>query len=347
MADSYILNIKPTMSATEGKRLENDLNKRFARVAQKFGGALRENISKLRGVMAGTLTKAVSGMWKGLAGAVAGAAAMIMANPIEKLNNSLDAVLQRADNIATRAGQIGTTSGKLAQVEAVAKSAGVQNFDMIISRFQTELEKSRKGESDTLKEFTGETDTLEAFIKVIDSIKQLKPSEQNYMISKIFGERANLQLAEFMQADLMQRRQQIFGNKTAEQLTKAIDRLAEKEDLQTVLRQRNAVEDLLNKSRMITEGTIRLQNAYEKAQLAVENQQFGHYGDFAKLAIEMESMKTYLADIQGVVTGALVEGIDIVKDAWEWLKTSKVGKWFGGVFHSSGGGNGGGSGSGR
>lgn len=328
------------MSATEGKKLENDLNRRFRRVADKFGGALRENISKLRGVVAGTFTRAIGGLWKGLAGAVAGAAALIMANPIDKLNNSLDSMLSRADNIATRAAQIGTTSGKLAQVEAVAKSAGVQNFDMIISRFQTELEKSRKGESDTLKEFVGEKDTLEAFLQVIDSIKALKPSEQNYMISKIFGERANLQLAEFMQADLIQRRQQIFGNTTAEKLTKAIDKLAEKEDLQSVLRQRTAVEDLLNKSRMITEGTIRLQNSYEKAQLAVENQQFGHYGDFAKLAIEMKQIQGTLAEIQGVLTGVVADIlpkiIDILESFWEWLKSSRIAKLFGGVFHRSG-----------
>lgn len=341
MADSYILNIKPTMSATEGKKLENDLNKRFARVAQKFGGALRENISKLRGVMAGTLTKAVSGMWKGLAGAVAGAAAMIMANPIEKLNNSLDAVLQRADNIATRAGQIGTTSGKLAQVEAVAKSAGVQNFDMIISRFQTELEKSRKGESDTLKEFAGETDTLEAFMKVIDSIKALKPSEQSYMISKIFGERANLQLAEFIQADLMQRRQQIFGNIDTQKLTEAIDRLSSKEDMQSVLRQRNAAEDLLNKSRLITEGTIRLQNSYEKAQLSLENKQMGQYGSYASLAIQIEGIKGSLAEIQGIMTGVVADVlpkiVEIITDAWEWLKSTKIYKWTSNVFKGGGG----------
>lgn len=342
MADSYILNIKPTISPTEGKKLENDLNKRFARVAQKFGGALKDNISRLRGVMAGTLTRGVSLALKGIAGAIAAAISVITLNPIEKLNNSIDSILQKADNIATRAGQIGTTSGRLAQVEAVAKSAGVQNFDMIISRFQTELEKSRKGESQTLKEFAGEKDTLEAFLKVIESIKALKSSEQSYAISKIFGERANIQLAEFMQADLTQRRQEIFGNISTEELTNAIDKLAQKEDLQAVLRQRTATEDLLTKSRMISDGTIRLQNAYEKAQLNIENKQMGSYGSYASLAIQVEGIKNSIAEIQGVVTGIVAEKLPIITDtvseAWEWLKNSKFGKWFGGVFHNGSGG---------
>lgn len=332
MADSYILNIKPVMTATEGKKLENDLNKRFSRVASKFGGALSDNVRKMRGVIAGTFTKALSGLKGIIGGAFAGAMGLIMANPIDKLNNVIDSVLSKADTIATRAGQIGTTSGKLAQVQAVAESAGVQNFDMIISRFQTELQKSRTGESDLLREFAGETDTLEAFLKVIDSIKALKPAEQNLMISKIFGERANLQLAEFMQADLVGRRQQIFGRTSTEELTKAIDNLGAKEDLQSILRQRNAVEDLLAKSRTITEGTIRLQTQYEKAQTNIENTQIGNYGNFARLALTVEEAKNSLAEIQGVVTGKLVDGLDLAQEGWENIKNSWIGRKVGGLF---------------
>lgn len=55
--------------------MENDLNRRFSRVAKKFGGALRTVGSKLRGIIAG--------------GAVAGIGAM-MTNPIDSLNSTLD-----------------------------------------------------------------------------------------------------------------------------------------------------------------------------------------------------------------------------------------------------------------
>lgn len=339
MAESYILNIKPTITASEGKKLENDLNKRFARVASKFGGALRNSASALKGVLAGTFSKAFNIASGALKGALASAMAVIVSNPIDKLNNAIDNALNRADTLATRAGQIGTTSGRLLQVQAVAESAGVQNFDMIISRFQTELQKSRTGESDLLKEFAGENDTLEAFLQVIDSIKQLKPAEQNLMISKIFGERANLQLAEFMQADLIDRKKQIFGDRSSEELTRAIDALGEKEDLQSILRQRTAVEDLLTKSRTITEGTIRLQNAYEKSKLNLENTQFGSYGDFAKMAISMEEAKQTLSQIQADLTPLVTKGVELaeegvgyVKDGFDYVKNSRFGKWVGGVF---------------
>lgn len=328
MADNYILNIKPTISASDGRKLENDLNSRFSRVAKKFGGTLKTAASSIKGVVAGMFTTAALGV-AGMLTALAGA---IMSNPINELNQAIDKALGKADNLATRAGQIGTTSGRLAQVQAVAESAGVQNFDMIISRFQTELQKSRTGESDLLKEFAGEQDTLEAFIKVIDSIKQLKPAEQNLMISKIFGERANLQLAEFMQADLMQRRQQIFGGITEQELTAAINNLATKEDLQAVLRQKTAVEDLINKSKSISEGTIKLQQQYEKAQLDVQNKQMGGYSDFAKLAVIQQEIKGVLVDLQTKVVPAVVSTAENVGEAWTWLKNTKFVKWVGGVF---------------
>lgn len=328
MADSYILNVKPVMSASDGRKLENDLNQRFSRVAKKFGGALRTAGSVLKGALAGAFATASIA----LGGLMTGLVSMMMANPIQKLNQALDESLSKADNIATRAGQIGTTSGKLIQVQAVAESAGVQNFDMIISRFQTELQKSRTGESDLLKEFAGEQDTLDAFIKVIDSIKQLKPAEQNLMISKIFGERANLQLAEFMQADLMQRRRDIFGGHTEEELTKAIDSLATKEDLQAVLRQKTNVEDLISKSRTITEGTIKLQQQYEKSQKNIENKQMGGYADFAKLASFQQQATEALVDIQLKLTPKVVEGVGYLEEGYNALKHSRFGKWLGKVF---------------
>lgn len=328
MADSYILNVKPVMSASDGRKLENDLNQRFSRVAKKFGGALRTAGSVLKGALAGAFATASIA----LGGLMTGLVSMMMANPIQKLNQALDESLSKADNIATRAGQIGTTSGKLIQVQAVAESAGVQNFDVIISRFQTELQKSRTGESDLLKEFAGEQDTLEAFIKVIDSIKQLKPAEQNLMISKIFGERANLQLAEFMQADLMQRKRDIFGGRTEEELTQAIDKLATKEDLQAVLRQKTNVEDLIAKSRTITEGTIKLQQQYEKSQKNIENKQMGGYADFAKLASFQQQATEALVDIQLKLTPKVVEGVGYLEEGYNALKHSRVGKWIGKVF---------------
>ena len=98
MADSYILNVKPTISASDGRKLEKDLNGRFARVAKKFGGALRTVGSKLRGIIAG--------------GAIAGIG-LLMSNPIKELNSTLDDTLRKYDDISSRAKVLGVSSGQL------------------------------------------------------------------------------------------------------------------------------------------------------------------------------------------------------------------------------------------
>lgn len=352
MADSYILNVKPVISNSDGRKMENDLNQRFRRVAQKFSGALKTAGSAFKGLVAGGIVSAI-----GLIGSM-------LNNPIDKLNTALNNTLNKADNIATRAGQLGTTSGRLIQVQAVAESAGVKNFDMIISRFQTELEKARRGENDILKEFVKkkepteekkenagfwdsvknvfktekekpqleDQDTLDTFLDVIESLKQLKPQEQNYMISKIFGERANLQLAEFIQADLGKRREQIFGKTTTEELDVAVNKLGEKEDLQAILAQKTAVEDLLNKSRMITEGTIRMQAEHQKAMLRTENAQFSMYADFSKMAIAQEEAKATLAEMQAELTPLITKGVDYLEKGYEWAKGLNIKSFFKGVF---------------
>ena len=133
MADSYILNVKPTISAGDGRKLENDLNGRFARVAKKFGGALRTVGSKLRGIIAG--------------GAVAGITA-IMANPINELNSTLDDTLRKYDDISSRAKVLGVSSGQLYQATAIARSAGIeeQDFRAMLTAYAVKVGEARAGQ---------------------------------------------------------------------------------------------------------------------------------------------------------------------------------------------------------
>ena len=41
MAQNYIINVSPKLNSSDAQRMETDLNKRFKRVADKFGGALK------------------------------------------------------------------------------------------------------------------------------------------------------------------------------------------------------------------------------------------------------------------------------------------------------------------
>ena len=203
MADSYLIKIKPTITAEDGRKMENDLNGRFKRVAKKFGEALRT----------------VGGALKGL---LTGAAVAMIANPIEKLNEKLNSTLSYADQITTRAEAIGTSAGRLAQVETVAKSAGISNIDKILTKFQTGLARARLGEDKTLTQFTKYDDTLTAFLNVLKSLQGIKSAdERTFAVQKIFGEENAAKMSELIAIDFSERWGQIFGNMDVGKIRKA------------------------------------------------------------------------------------------------------------------------------
>lgn len=318
MADSYILNVKPTVSASDGRKLENDLNGRFARVAKKFGGALRTVGSKLRGIIAG--------------GAVAGIGAM-MTNPIDSLNSTLDDTLRRYDDIASRAKQLGVSSGQLYQATAIAKSAGIQeeDFRAMLTAYAVKVGEAKEGKDMMLKEFVNE-DMLTGFFNMVRSLRELNPEQRAYFGAKILGEDDVSKLAELINTDVEQRHKEIFGNTTTEQTTKAIEKLAGTEGKQSILRGRLDVENLLAKSQNITNETVKMQNEIERKKQEAENINFSNYEMFSRMQVSAEESKVILADMQAKITPLLEKSVGILEKSYNWLQNSKFGKFVGGVF---------------
>lgn len=319
MAENYILNVKPTISNSDGRKMENDLNKRFSRVAQKFGGALRTVGSKLRGMIAG--------------GAVAGVTAM-MANPLDNLNQSLDETLRNYDDIASRAKQLGVSSGQLYQATAIAQSAGIQpdDFRSILTAYAVKRGEAVKGDDMMLQEFIGQEDTITSFFQFLKSLQGLDPESRMYYASKVIGEDDSAKLAELINTDFVQRQKDIFQGTSPEQTTRAIEKLANVEGQQAVLRSRMSLNDLLVKSQTITNETIRLQSEVAKKQLDLENTQLQNYQAFARIQIATEESKVILADMQQKLAPAVEKGVNLLEKSYDWLKNSKFGKWAGGVF---------------
>lgn len=318
MADSYILNIKPTISASDGRKLESDLNGRFARVAKKFGGALRTVGSKLRGIIAG--------------GAVAGIGAM-MTNPIDSLNSTLDETLRRYDDISSRAKQLGVSSGQLFQATAIAKSAGIQeeDFRAMLTAYAVKVGEAKAGQDQMLKEFVNE-DMLTGFFKMVRSLRELSPEQRAYFGAKILGEDDVAKLAELINTDVQERHRQLFGKTTAEQTTRAIEKLAGTEGKQSIMRGRLDVENLLAKSQNITNETIKMQSELERKKQEAENINLSNYEMFARMQQATEESKIILADMQAKIAPLLEKSVGILERLYNWLINSKLGKWAGGVF---------------
>lgn len=318
MADSYILNVKPTISASDGRKLENDLNGRFARVAKKFGGALRTIGSKLRGMIAG--------------GAVAGITA-IMTNPIDSLNSTLDDTLKRYDDISSRAKQLGVSSGQLYQATAIAKSAGIeeQDFRAMLTAYAVKVGEAKAGQDQMLAEFVNQ-DMLTGFFEMVRSLRELSPEQRAYFGAKILGEDDVSKLAELINTDVKERHKELFGSTTAEQTTRAIEKLAGTEGKQSIMRGRLDVENLLAKSQTITAETVRLQTELARKQQEAENMNLQNYQAFARIQYATEESKVILADIQQKLAPAVEKGVGLLEKSYNWLQNSKFGKWAGGVF---------------
>ena len=318
MADSYILNVKPTISNSEGRKMENDLNRRFSRVAKKFGGALRTIGSKLRGIIAG--------------GAVAGIGAM-MTNPIDSLNSTLDETLKRYDDISSRAKVLGVSSGQLYQATAIAKSAGIQeeDFRAMLTAYAVKVGEAKAGQDQMLAEFVNE-DMLTGFFRMVESLRNLNPEQRAYFGAKILGEDDVSKLAELINTDVQERHRELFGSTTAEQTTRAIEKLAGTEGKQSIMRGRLDVENLLAKSQAITTETVRLQTELARKQQEAENINLQNYQAFARIQLATEESKVILADIQQKIAPAVEKGVGLLEKSYNWLQNSKFGKWAGGVF---------------
>lgn len=298
--------------------MENDLNRRFSRVAKKFGGALRTVGSKLRGIIAG--------------GAVAGIGAM-MTNPIDSLNSTLDDTLRRYDDISSRAKQLGVSSGQLFQATAIAKSAGIQeeDFRAMLTAYAVKVGEAKEGKDMMLKEFVNE-DMLTGFFNMVRSLRELTPEQRAYFGAKILGEDDVAKLAELINTDVEERHRQLFGSTTTEQTTKAIERLAGTEGKQSIMRGRLDVENLLAKSQTITDETVRMQNEIARKQQEAENINFSNYEAFARMQQATEESKVILADMQAKIAPLLEKSVGILEKVYNWLLNSKFGKLVGGVF---------------
>lgn len=312
MADSYILNIKPTISASDGRKMETDLNGRFKRVAKKFGGALRTIGSKLKGIIAG--------------GAVAGLGA-VMTNPIDQLNTSLDEILKRYDDISSRAKQLGVSSGQLYQATAVAKSAGIEedDFRSILTAYAVKVGEAKQGQDSMLTEFK-DKDIITGFFQMLKSVQGLKPADKMFYLSKIIGEDDASKLAELVETDALQRQKEIFGKTSTDMTTRAIERLSGVEGKQSVMRSRLDLDNLITKSNSITEETIKMQHEILKKQSEQENTNLQNYEAFAKIATATEESKVILSDIQSTIAPAVEAGVGYLEKGYNWMKSKVTGE---------------------
>lgn len=333
MADKYTININPQVSASDGQRMENELNSRFANVAKKFGTNLKNTL----------ITSLKVGATAGLAGVVG----MVATNPYEKTNEDKNRILNFADEIATRAAQFGITTKQMTKLTLLANSVGA-DVETALQIFSSKLQEARDFQagdttkSATLSAYVGK-DIGRAFYEFLKTASNKPAVERLAFVGQVFSDKMQNKLAELVQQDIDKRFKELENRFGYQRTGKAVDILAQREDLQKKLEQKRLGEELVRKSKVITTGTIQTEDAVLRAKLNREVQNLSQFEIYARQAALQEEMlksidaiRAKLMDTLFPLLEKLVEFVEklinISIQAIDWLKkiANKAKNWFGG-----------------
>ncbi len=317
-----ILQIIPKLAPTDLNNMERTLTRRFANVAKKFGKGLGASL-----------------LGGGLAGAALGILDKIL-NPLKEVQETIDNMLRRSDDIATNAKQFGTTSGKLARLQALAQSTGVDqgNLDMLITKFSTAVAEARqdKTKPSAVRAFANDTDMAESFFNFIQSLQRVQktdPKKALLIQQEIFGEKQILKIADFLQTDF-KKQLGLLGGPSAEKLTPAIEKAADLNDLKDRLAATQSLNDLVRKSALINEGMIREQAAAAKRNQDAEDMKIQSYQSLAAISKTSDTILNTVTQAALSLTDIVTKFTDLSKKmdaAASWGESIKnLLKWRGG-----------------
>jgi hypothetical protein len=323
MADKYTIQINPQVSPTDGQRMENELNSRFANVAKKFGTHLKNSLATSLKIGAGA----------GLAGIVG----MVATNPFEKVKEDLKNTLAISDDLMTRAQQFGVSTAKMAQLVAIAHSVGF-DVDLALQNFASKLQEAREykagdqTKSRALENYLNKKDIVENFYDFIRTISKLPAQQRMAEIGRIYGDKMQLKIAELAQQDIDLRKKQIKPRGGTQELVgRSAERLAQLEDKMAVLSAKRFQESIIAKSRVISKGAINVDDAVERAKLNREVQNLSQFEIYARQAALQEEMLKSLDEIRAKLmdtlfplleklVGFIEKLIELAIQAIDWLK---------------------------
>ena len=276
-----ILKIIPKLDAKDLARMERLLNRRFTRIAKKFGGGI---MSVLKG------------------GGIAGVALFFVdkiLNPLKDVQESIQRTLEKGDDLATFAAQFNTTAGKLARLQAFGEASGLdaESLRVLIEKFQAAVTQAAANpdQKTAVSAFVGKGDTAEAFFEFVQALQKLTPTQQNFVQQEVFGEKQILKASEFLQADFKKLAAQIGGPST-DDLTASAEYINKLAEYQKIQRAKRNLNDLVTKSTSISPQVVKDIDRGEAIDLARENQRLAKFDDLKKISLATDKLAKILED---------------------------------------------------
>lgn len=284
-----ILKIKPQLDQSDLRKMERSLSGRFTRVAKTFGRGL-------------------SKIFKG--GALLGGLNLIidrLINPLKEVQETIDRLLGVSSNLSTFASQLNTTSGNLAKLQALATRAGIDQTRLLdlLTKYQTELGRARidpKRET-PVRQFTDIADTAESFFQFVQSLQRVDNTLRNVIAQRIFGERVLVETADFFQLDFDEQFRKLgLDTLSSATLTQRIERVAELEGLDKILRAQRELREIDKAGQILTEGIIQERHRAQLFELERAFDRIARIEDISNLNRTVESGLLQIEKGMGLLT---------------------------------------------
>lgn len=303
-----ILKLVPTLDQAAMNKMTNTLSTRFMSVAKKFHAGMKNLLT---------------------GGGITGVALALVdkiLNPIKEVQEAMDRMLKQSDDIVTNAKQFGSSTGELAKLQTIAKSTGLDPNDLnvLITKFQTAIAEAKADptKDTSVRQFANDTNMVDSFFQFIQGLQKLDKNQQVLVQKEIFGEKQILKMADFLNTNLVSQREKV-GGATSQELTSAIDRTGELNDLSDLLRAQREEMDQLTKGRIITEKMVRQIHEAEIEKLKRENKNIDeNFENLKNMSIGVERMQGMMQDAISKLTEMVTSMVDINKKVKDFSNNS-------------------------
>lgn len=275
-----ILRIKPVLEPSGAARMEATLTQRFARVTRRFGQGLKAVVTGTAlGIGLNILNRIL--------------------NPINELEDKMNALLGKGKSLADQADRFGTTGGKLQRANLVAERLGVdpgelqklmEKYAEAIETGREEIKKPLKDQSDATKilskDFLSDKDLLESFFKFIQSLKGASPEQRSKIEKEVLGEELFGFKKRFANSDFKKEFQSLPTDIT---LNNAVGNIANAEEQVRINRVNREAQDFLQNSSVVNGGTVSAISKLEGRRVDQSNSELAKFNDFANAARGIEA----------------------------------------------------------
>lgn len=289
-----ILRIKPVLEPAAAKKMEVSLSQRFGRVAKRFSTGLKAVVSGTAlGIGLNILAKIL--------------------NPIQELEERMNALLGKGKSTLDLADRFGTSAGKLMRLQTVGERLGVDPSDLqsmmqkyaeAIETGREELTKPLKDQSEATRilsqDFLDQKDMAESFFKFIQSLRNVTDQNERARIEKeVLGERLYGYKRRFTDADF---EKELRSVPSAQEFNMATGKAVMTDEDVRIQRVNREAQQYLKEAGTLGPGTFNAIGALEQARTNKEIKEFAKFNTMATTArgVEeaMNTLKTPLVELQ-------------------------------------------------